>query len=397
MRTSSHSPLRLLPVPLLLLPGLVRVERATVRAALRVPEVTLRTLALRLLPLLALRPARLARPEPLRVEARLPRLLHPAPPLRALAYPALPDADTNADAGPDVLHAHVAPVRLVRRLGRPPRRPLAQRRPRRRPRRLPQAHEALHALRSRAVQRLVLAVLARRQPAPHVHVLPDTVLRVVLVPELVVRVRRVLLPVQALPVRRLRLHRARALLPRRRRRRLRPGRALEYRRVLHERLRHRVARVVRRAVVLALRVGVVVRQRRRVALLRALTRVRLTLAARLRRRRVLLRGRRVRGRQTGCTVRLLRAGQALEVVVTEHAPVPEPGGARVRVVKVLLLLLYPQVSDGFIKSHKLVHTPLGSQRSRNQHRQSYRRGANPGLGAAAAAAVVVVVAVAAAG
>ena len=70
-----------------------------------------------------------------------------------------------------------------------------------------------------------------------------------------------------------------------------PGRALEHRRrVLDERLRDGVARVVRRAVVRALLVWrVVVRERRGVTLLRALVRRRLTLTGPLRRRRVLLR------------------------------------------------------------------------------------------------------------
>ena len=60
-------------------------------------------------------------------------------------------------------------------------------------------------------------------------------------------------------------------------------------RVLHEGLRHGVARVVWRTVVLVLRVRrVVVGERRRIALLGTLTGTGLALAARLRRRRVLL-------------------------------------------------------------------------------------------------------------
>ena len=144
----------------MLLPSRVRVERAPIRATLWVPKVTLRALTLRLLALLALRPRALACRKPRSVEPALARLLHSAAALRAL-----PHALAHANAPADVLHPHVAAVRLVsvlrgacsRTLPEPARRPTGG------PGRLSEAHKALHALRAGAVQALVLAVLARRQ------------------------------------------------------------------------------------------------------------------------------------------------------------------------------------------------------------------------------------------
>lgn len=250
--------------------------------------MSLRTLALGLLTLLALRPRALARREPLRIEATLTRLLHPAAALRALA-----DALPNADAPGDVLHTDVRAIRLVRVLGGARGRALAERArgPTRRRRGLGEAHEALHALRACAVQALVLAVLARRQARADVLADRVLVLSVVrLVPaEVIVGVARVLLvlAVQTLAVRALGLDGAGALhlLSGRAGGRLRPGGTLEDGWVLDERLRHTVPRVVRRTVVLALRIRwVVVGKRRRVPLLRTLASIWLSLGTRLGRR-----------------------------------------------------------------------------------------------------------------
>ncbi len=134
----------------------------------------LRALALRLLALRTLRSTCLARRKALSIEAALARLLHATTALRTLADAdtRLPNADTDTRA--DVLDAaDVSAVRLVRGLGRPTGRALPERRARRRAGRLSEAHEALDALRARAVERLVLAVLGRRQPAAHIDVLPD--------------------------------------------------------------------------------------------------------------------------------------------------------------------------------------------------------------------------------
>ena len=161
---------RSLPVPLLL-PGRVRVEPTRIRATLRVPEMTLRALALGLLALLALRPRALGSREPLRVEPALALLLHSAAALRALSA-AL--AHTNAPG--DVLHPDVAAVRLVCVLRGARCCTLTEpaRGPARRRGRLAEAHEALHALRARAVKALMLAVFARRQA--RADVLADRVL-----------------------------------------------------------------------------------------------------------------------------------------------------------------------------------------------------------------------------
>ncbi len=252
-------------------------------------------LTLRLLALLALRPRALARREPLRIEAALARLLHSAAALRAL-----PDALPDPNASRNVLHAHVRAVWLVCVLRGTRRRALPEppRGPARRCRGLPEAHEALHALRARPVQALVLAILARRQAGPNVLAHRVLVLRVVrLVPaEVVVGIARVLLvlAIQSLAVRTLGLHGAGALHLLRgwAGSRLRSGRPLEDGRVLDKRLRNSVSRIVRRTIVLVLRIRrVVVGKRRRVPLLGTLTSIRLSLGTRLGRRpaRVLLR------------------------------------------------------------------------------------------------------------
>lgn len=295
----------------LLLPRLVRVERAPIRATLCVPEMSLRALALRLLALLTLWPRALARSEPLRIEAALAGLLHPAAALRTLAN-ALADADTPGD----VLHANVRPIWLVRVLWRARGRALAERPggPARRGRGLGEAHEALHSLRTCAIQALVLAILARGQAGAHVLAHRVLMLGVVrLVPaEVVVGVARVLLvlAVQTLAVWTLGLDRAGALhlFGGRAGSRLRSRRTLEDGRVLDKRLRHTVSRVVRRTVVLALRIRwVVVGQRRRVSLLGTLASIWLSLGTRLSRRPggVLLRTLSVCWRKARCSVRLL--------------------------------------------------------------------------------------------
>lgn len=154
----------------------------------------LRALALRLLALCTLRPTCLASRKALRVEAALARLLHTAAALRALTDADTRLANTDTNTRTDVLDAADVPaVRLVRSLGRPTGCALPERRARRRAGRLSKPHEALDALRTGAVERLVLAVLGRRQAASDVHVLPDRVLCVVLVPEIVIRVGLVLL------------------------------------------------------------------------------------------------------------------------------------------------------------------------------------------------------------
>ena len=130
------------------------------------------------------------------------------------------------------------------------------------------------------------------------------------------------------------MHGARTLFGCGRRCRLRSRWALENGRVLDELLW--VRRVVRRAVVLALRERcVVVGKRRRVALLRTLSDL-LRLAAGLRRLWQLLRRLSVGLWQTRSTVRLLRgAREALDIVVSEDVPVTKPALSGVRVVVVL--------------------------------------------------------------
>ncbi len=182
-----------LPVPLLLA-RLVRVERAPIRATLGVAKVSLGALALRLLSLLSLRTASLARGKPLRIEAALAGLLHATAALRTLADP---------DPGADVLNTDITTIGLVRVLRRSRSGTLAERRSRSRGRALAEAHEALHALTATAIQAtlLVLAVLARRKSAADVHILANGVLRMVLVTDVIVRVRMRLLTVQALAIR----------------------------------------------------------------------------------------------------------------------------------------------------------------------------------------------------
>lgn len=111
-----------LPITLLLA-GLVGVERAAIRATLRVAQMALRTLALSLLPLLALRATSLTSRETLSVETALARLLYTTAALRTLTNATLTDTDTRAD----VLHADVATVRFVCVLGGTCSRTLAER------------------------------------------------------------------------------------------------------------------------------------------------------------------------------------------------------------------------------------------------------------------------------
>lgn len=218
------------------------------------------TLILRLVlgALLALRPARCTTTKPLRsVEAALIRLLDTASYLRTLTNATL----TNT-------RANILAV-LVNRLRRS-----ASTRPGSRSSILSKTHKTLHALSTSGVQRLVLAVIVRRETATYT--LTMRMLRMVLIgTDLIVCARRMLLIVQTLTIRRLRLHAAR-LLGRGRRCGLRSwGTCLEHRRVLNERLGYGVARIVGRAVELILWVGVVVREGRRIALLGALASIRL--------------------------------------------------------------------------------------------------------------------------
>ena len=144
-----------------------------------------------------------------------------------------------------------------------------------------------------------------------------------------------LLTVQALAVGRLRLYRARRLLARGRGSGLRARRTLEDGWVLDEGLWHGVTGVVRRTVVLVLGVRIVVREWRRVTLLRALA-TGLALVSRLTGLRELLRWLSTGRRQTGSAMGLLRcAREALDVFVTEHVAVTEASWSRVGVVEVL--------------------------------------------------------------
>lgn len=127
--------------------------------------------------------------------------------------------------------------------------------------------------------------------------LPVRVLRVMLISDVFVRVRGMLLTIQALAVRRLRLHGARGLFRSRRRRRLRTrGTRLEHSGILDVGLGQVVAGAVWRPIVLVLRVGIIVRQWRRVTLLGTLTPIGLCLIAGLSPRRNLLRRLSVSGR-----------------------------------------------------------------------------------------------------
>ena len=163
--------------------------------------------------------------------------------------------DAAADTASNVLD--VAAIGLVRGLGRAGR-TLAQRGGRRVA--LAEVHEALHALTTAAIQ--LLAIVVGRKAAYALAV-------AVLIVHIAIRARGMLLAVQTLPVRRLRLHGAWGLLRSRRRSRLRARRTLEDSRVLDELLS--IAGVVGRAVVLTLRVwGVVERKRGWVSLLRTL-------------------------------------------------------------------------------------------------------------------------------
>ena len=126
----------------MLLARLVGVEGTAIRAALRVAQVSLWTLALGLLALLSLRTTSLTRGEPLSVEAALARLLHATTALLAL---------TNTDACTDVLDTNIAAIRLVCIFRGSRSCTLAERRSRRGRRTLAEAHESLHALRAAAV------------------------------------------------------------------------------------------------------------------------------------------------------------------------------------------------------------------------------------------------------
>ena len=177
----------------------------------------------------------------------------------------------------------------------------------------------------------MLAVLVRRDTA---HALSMTMLTMMLVPDLVVRVRWVLLAVQALSVGTLRLDGVRALFASGGRSGLGSGGTLEDGRVLDERLRDGVPGVVRRAVELVLREGVVVGEGRRV-LLRSLA-AGLSLSARLGRLGKLLRWLRVGGLKTRSTVTLLGgARETLDVFVTKSISVVEARRSGVRVVESL--------------------------------------------------------------
>ena len=308
-------------------------------------------LALRLLALLALRDRTLASGEPLCVEAALTRLLDTPSALRALADTGL----ANTNTASNILHADIAPVRLVCVFGRPCGSTLAEStwRTARRPRGLAKTHEALHALVAGTVEALMLAILARRQSGADIHILANRVLVLSMVglvaANVVVCVAWMLLvlAVQALAIRALRLDGTGTLhlLRSRTGRRLRSRRSLEDSWVLDEGLGNTVARIVRRAVILALGVRwVVVRQRRRVTLLRALASIWLSLRTRLGRGStgMLLRVLRVCRRKTGRGVWLLRTRQRLaEIVVSKCTPVAETRRAGIRVVKVPLRLAVP--------------------------------------------------------
>lgn len=106
---------QLLPVPLLL-PGLVGVKSTCVRAALRVADVTLRTLTLRLvlLGLLALWDGGRTASEALSaIEASLSGLLDAASGLRTLPNTSLSDANTHSRS--NILHTDITAVGLVHR------------------------------------------------------------------------------------------------------------------------------------------------------------------------------------------------------------------------------------------------------------------------------------------
>lgn len=132
-------------LPVALLPVLVRVE-ARIRPSLRIADVTLGSLALRLLSL-ALGSGTCTSGEPLRaVEAPL-RLLDATTTLRALAR--LSNTSTHI--------LHVRSIRLVSSLGRTSA-TLAERRTRRGDRRLTKSHKSLHALTAATIQLLAIVV-----------------------------------------------------------------------------------------------------------------------------------------------------------------------------------------------------------------------------------------------
>lgn len=172
----------LLPVALLL-PGLVRVE-TSIRVALGVADVTLRSLALRLVLLLSrtLRTRSTSTREPLSVVETTLRLLHTATTLWALAGLSYTSSTYVLDVGT---------VRLVRGLGRAPS-ALTEGRTRGGTGSLPEADKALDTLAAATVE--LLAVIVGRQGT-------DALAVCVLVVDISVGARRVLLSVQALTVR----------------------------------------------------------------------------------------------------------------------------------------------------------------------------------------------------
>lgn len=177
-------------------------------------------------------------------------------------------ADTNACGA--IFYANILRVGLICVLGRRTTRTLGERRARRSRVALTKTHKALDSLPT--VQLWVLAVLARPKVVYPLCVI--VLRRVVLVSEIVVgrRGELVLLTVKSTTIMvRLGLHRAGALLASWGRCCALSGRTgLEHGGILDERLWNTVARVVWRTIVLILRVGVVVGDRRRVVLLRAL-------------------------------------------------------------------------------------------------------------------------------
>lgn len=174
------SPTSLLPVSLLLLPGLVRVE-IPIRCALRILGSLSRRLVL--LTLLTLRPSSSTRTKSIGTIKCPLGLLCSCPSLRCLTDAALPDTH-SPNACPNIFHRGISCIGLVRSLWRSTSSTLAYRRARRWSGALSKTHEALCA----TIQLLVLSILTRRQVSSILRmvVLVLVLLSVVLIPGLVI-------------------------------------------------------------------------------------------------------------------------------------------------------------------------------------------------------------------
>lgn len=195
---SLHTITPLLPVSLLLLPGLVGIE-IPIRRALWILRSLIRRLVL--LTLLTLWSSSSSRAKPVgTIKCSLGRLCT-CPSLRCLTYAGLTDAHPP-NTSPNVLHGGITCIRLVRSFWRSTCNALTNRRTRRRSGALSKTHKALYGLCTTIQLLLVLSILTRRQVCGVLcmAMLMLMLLRVVLIPRLIIPSRGVLLAVHTLAV-----------------------------------------------------------------------------------------------------------------------------------------------------------------------------------------------------